>query len=154
MTARFRSAVQSDLEAVNVLAGQVLAMHAAWRPDIFIPLDNPLTAENFQVLVNEQRVFVLAEDSRVIAYAIVAVQTLRSPVLIPKTVMKLEELCVAEDRRHQGVGKTMMGHLFREAKRRGCNDFTLTCYPQNAAAIALYESLGMKPKVTQYQIDL
>ena len=40
------------------------------------------------------------------------------------------------------------------AREMGCTDIRLTCAPQNAAAIGLYESLGMGVKCIQYCIQI
>ena len=54
----------------------------------------------------------------------------------------------------QGVAKAFLHELMQRGREQGCNDLRLTCDPHNAAGIALYESLGMKPKVIQYQCQL
>jgi ribosomal protein S18 acetylase RimI-like enzyme len=44
--------------------------------------------------------------------------------------------------RGQGLSRVLMNHLHAEAARRGAPSIRLKVYPQNTAALRLYESLG------------
>ena len=150
----FRLASEADFEAVNRLARQVHELHVQWRPDLFRSVEYPIPQEEFSGLLQEQRLLLAQQDGAVIAYAVFGVQRLDIPKLMPHTTLKLDELCVDAAYRRQGIAKAFMAELMRRGKAAGCTDLRLTCDPHNAAGIALYESLGMKPKVIQYQCQL
>ena len=150
----FRFAGEADFGAVNRLARQVHELHVQWRPDLFRSVLYPIPREEFAALVQEQRLLLAQKDGKVIAYAVFGVQQLDVPKLMPQKTLKLDELCVDEAHRRQGVAKAFLHELMQRGREQGCTDLRLTCDPHNAAGIALYESLGMKPKVIQYQCQL
>ena len=150
----FRLASEADFDVVNRLARQVHELHVQWRPDLFRSVEYPIPQEAFSVLLHEQRLLLAQQDGAVIAYAVFAMQRLDVPKLVPHKTLKLDEICVDEAYRRQGIAKALMNELMRRGREQGCTDLRLTCDPHNAAGIALYESLGMKPKVIQYQCQL
>ncbi|MGM9523841.1 MAG: GNAT family N-acetyltransferase [Faecousia sp.] len=150
----FRFADEADFEAVNRLARQVHELHVQWRPDLFRSVQYPITPEEFSALLQEQRLLLAQKDGTVVAYAVFAMQGFDIPKLMPQKTLKLEEICVEEAYRRQGIAKALLQELMRLGKAAGCTDLRLTCDPHNAAGIAFYESLGMQPKVIQYQCKL
>ncbi|MDD6643353.1 MAG: GNAT family N-acetyltransferase [Firmicutes bacterium] len=150
----FRFADEADFEAVNRLARQVHELHVQWRPDLFRSVQYPITPEEFSALLQEQRLLLAQKDGTVVAYAVFAMQEFDIPKLMPQKTLKLEEICVEEAYRRQGIAKALLQELMRLGKAAGCTDLRLTCDPHNAAGIAFYESLGMQPKVIQYQCKL
>lgn len=150
----FRLASEADFDVVNRLARQVHELHVSWRPDLFRSVEYPIPHEEFSGLLQEQRLLLAQQDGKVIAYAVFGVQQLDVPKLMPHKTLKLDEICVDEAYRRQGVAKVFLHELMQRGREQGCNDLRLTCDPHNAAGIALYESLGMKPKVIQYQCQL
>ena len=150
----FRFADEADFEAVNRLARQVHELHVQWRPDLFRSVQYPITPEEFSALLQEQRLLLAQKDGTVVAYAVFAMQEFDIPKLMPQKTLKLEEICVEEAYRRQGIAKALLQELMRLGKAAGCTDLHLTCDPHNAAGIAFYESLGMQPKVIQYQCKL
>ena len=150
----FRFADEADFEVVNRLARQVHELHVQWRPDLFRSVQYPITPEEFSALLQEQRLLLAQKDGTVVAYAVFAMQEFDIPKLMPQKTLKLEEICVEEAYRRQGIAKALLQELMRLGKAAGCTDLRLTCDPHNAAGIAFYESLGMQPKVIQYQCKL
>ena len=150
----FRFADEADFEAVNRLARQVHKLHVQWCPDLFRSVQYPITPEEFSALLQEQRLLLVQKDGTVVAYAVFAMQQCDLQKLMPKKSLKLEEICVDEAYRRQGVAKALLYELMRLGKSAGCSDLRLTCDPHNTAGIAFYESLGLKPKVIQYQCEL
>lgn len=150
----FRFADEADFEVVNRLARQVHELHVQWRPDLFRSVQYPITPEEFSAFLQEQRLLLAQKDGTVVAYAVFAMQEFDIPKLMPQKTLKLEEICVEEAYRRQGIAKALLQELMRLGKAAGCTDLRLTCDPHNAAGIAFYESLGMQPKVIQYQCKL
>ena len=54
----------------------------------------------------------------------------------------LEDLYVLDEARGQGLGRTLVEAAFERARERGCRRMDLDVNEENAAAQALYESLG------------
>ncbi|MDG9721333.1 GNAT family N-acetyltransferase [Streptomyces sp. DH41] len=55
-------------------------------------------------------------------------------------------LCVAEDRRRQGLGRELMLEVLERLRRCGTERVRLTVEPANDAAILFYRSLGFRPE--------
>ena len=71
-----RPAESSDLEAVNTLLGQVLAVHHAIRPDLFRPVGKKYTDEELLAIFDnpDTPVFVYDRNGAVLGYAFCALQ--------------------------------------------------------------------------------
>ncbi len=150
----FRFARPEDFEAVNALARQAHAVHLAWRPDLFQPVEYPFGPEDYRQKTEENRILLACEGEEILAYAAYDIRKTENPMLTPRTVLLLDNLCVDEAHRKKGIASKLLRHLCALAKEWGCTDFELGCHPENAAGIALYESLGMRVKSIHYQMKL
>jgi ribosomal protein S18 acetylase RimI-like enzyme len=54
----------------------------------------------------------------------------------------LEDIFIEEQARGRGMGRELMEAAFSQARERGCRRMELDVNEANAAALALYESLG------------
>lgn len=144
----------SDQEAVNALARQVHELHVGWRPDIFRMPEELFPEDRFSALLENNQMYVARKDGAVIAYALLIVRERKLPGLVDRKIMLLDEICIEETCRHQGIGKLLMEEIKKIARHLGCTDLQLGVYPQNEAAIALYESAGMKVRSIDYQMKL
>lgn len=57
----------------------------------------------------------------------------------------LEDLYVSPDYRRSGAGKTLLKHLARVARSRGCGRLEWSVLDWNTPAIRFYESIGAEP---------
>lgn len=143
-----------DREAVNVLALQVHALHVDWQPQFYAHTDCLYDEPRFQEALDEDCLYVARLEGKVVGYVRIPIAEISHPGLVHSKTMKLEEICVAAEHRHSGIGRKMMQDVQSIAKQKGCTDIRLTCAPQNVAAIALYESFGMEVKCIQYSLKL
>ena len=89
----FEAAAAGDFAAVNRLARQVHELHVSWRPDIFRKTEFPISQEDFRDLVNRQEIYVLRGQEGPVAYGIISTLTRDRPGLVPRSILRLEELC-------------------------------------------------------------
>ena len=132
----------SDREVVNVLAMQVHAMHVAWRPDIYEMPEVLYTEERFSEAVGKRELYVAKVSGTVVGYVTVKIRDYDWPGMVKRKVMLIDEICVEELCRNQGIGKEMMADVRALAKAFGCTDLQLGVYPQNDAAVAFYQKCG------------
>lgn len=132
----------SDREAVNNMAREVHAMHVAWRPDIYEMVDTLYPEDRFQEAIKQRQLYVAKIDSIVVGYVLVKIRDYAWPGVVRRKVMLVDELCVEEMARGQGVGTEMMADVRALAKAFGCTDLQLGVYPQNDAAVAFYQKCG------------
>lgn len=143
-----------DREAVNALALQVHSLHAAWRPDVFEMVDTLYSAERFEKALDEKQLYVARQAGQVIGYALLLVRHYNWPGVVNRKVLMIDELCVDQACRHQGIGRQIMEDIKALGRECGCTDIQLGVYAQNEDAIAFYEHCGMKISSLYYHMKL
>ena len=63
----------------------------------------------------------------------------------------VDDLCVDEKTRHEGIGTALYEYVLEYAKSIGCYNLTLNVWEGNDSAKAFYEKMGLKPKETQME---
>lgn len=58
--------------------------------------------------------------------------------------LHVTNIAVHPDRRHQGVGRALLGWALEEARRTGVRHVALEVRPSNQEALGLYESFGFR----------
>ena len=58
----------------------------------------------------------------------------------------MDDICVDEAARGQGVGKALYTYVRAFAKEQKCDSVTLNVWACNPTAIRFYEAMGMKPQ--------
>lgn len=135
-------ACPGDLKEVNRLAREVHEMHISWRPDIYTMPEELYPAERFQAAVQARELYVAKEGGQVCGYVAVRIRETAAPGLVPRRVMLVDELCVDEPFRNQGIGSQMMAEVRILARAFRCTDLQLGVYPQNDEAVAFYQKCG------------
>lgn len=167
MMAMIRLAEEKDAQELLRLLDQVNNVHAAGRPDIFVMNARKYDEKSALKLIEDPSVpiFVYPADessncddscrcsnSKLCGYAIC---NLREPApsnnLVPHKVLYIDDICVDEACRRQGVGTKLYQHVRAFAKEAGCYHITLNVWTLNGPARAFYEGLGMKPLKTEME---
>lgn len=132
----------ADREAVEVLARQVHAMHVQWRPDIYEMPEQLYPEERFLEVIRERQLYVAKINTVVVGYVLLKMRHYDWPGVVKRKVMLIDELCVHESCRNQGIGKQMMNDAWALAKAFRCTDLQLGVYPQNDDAVGFYQKCG------------
>lgn len=135
-------AQKADFEAVNAMALQVHAMHVEWRPDIYEMVEQLYSEERFENAVKERQLYVAKIDGITLGYVLVKIRNYDWPGVVKRRVMLVDEICVHESCRGQGIGKVMMAEIRALARAFGCTDLQLGVYPQNDDAVGFYQKCG------------
>lgn len=143
-----------DREAVNALAVQVNDLHASWCPELYRHTDEMYTREVFSQDLAEKSIYVMRRNGKTVAYIRVRVGEWNGSAPDARKILYLEEICVDEAQRHQGIGKQIMSDVKVLARELGCTELRLSAVPQNTAAIALYEHAGLNVRMLNYNIML
>ncbi|MBR4277902.1 MAG: GNAT family N-acetyltransferase [Lachnospiraceae bacterium] len=155
---QIRRAENKDAEKILDLLRQVLNIHAAIRPDVFIPDTTKYTeSELYDMFKDDTRpVFVaVSEDDKVLGYAFCVLK--KQPFsnnMVPFTSLFIDDLCVDESCRGMHIGRKLFDYVKDQAKALGCYEITLNVWEGNDAARGFYENLGLKPKETQMEYIL
>lgn len=147
---RIRRATAADLDGVNRLLCQVLAVHHEGRPDLFKGGTKKYTDEELcAILTSEQTpVFAAFDDAdTMLGYCFCEItQHIDHNILTPIKTLYIDDLCVDETCRGQHVGKALYTHVLDFAKAVACYNVTLNVWAFNESAIRFYERMGMKPQ--------
>ena len=135
-------ATVNDRAAINRMARQVHAMHVAWRPDIYEMVDELYPEERVREGIAARELYVAKLAGQTVGYVSLKIRKYDHPGLVKRKVMLVDEICVEEHFRNQGVGRAMMADVHALGKAFGCTDLQLGVYPQNDSAVAFYQKCG------------
>ena len=144
-----RQAEKSHIPGLIRLLRQVGSIHHEIRPDIFRAGAIKYTEQDLEELLKDENkpIFVAVEDENVLGYCFCQVETIRgSTVLTDRVEIYIDDLCVEETCRGQGVATALYRHVTAWAKELGCDFISLNVWCGNDSAMRFYEKCGMKPQ--------
>ncbi len=144
-----RKATETDLPALHSLLRQVLTVHHKGRPDLFRGGTEKYTDEELRaLLMDEMRpIFVAVRDGAVCGYSFCMFRQLPADnILTDIKTLYIDDLCVDETARGQGIGRALYTHVCAFAKESGCYNLTLNVWACNESALRFYEACGLKPQ--------
>ena len=147
MTIRF--ATCADISGILQLLYQVGDVHHQIRPDIFRAGALKYDAPALQNLLQDSNrpIFVAVEDNTLLGYCFCVIKDYRgSGVQTDRVEVYIDDLCVEETCRGQGVATALYRHVTNWAKDMGCAFISLNVWCGNDSAMAFYEKMGMKPR--------
>ncbi|MBQ3340062.1 MAG: GNAT family N-acetyltransferase [Atopobiaceae bacterium] len=156
-----RFAIDDDLPGISSLLGQVLALHAEGRPDIFRSGTRTYTDEQILALIADDMrpLFVaVAEDAapgELMGYAICKIEDFRaSNNHQPIRTLYIDDFVVDEAARGRHVGSALFEYVKDWAREQGFYNVTLNVWECNPGARAFYEAMGMKVMKTEMEAIL
>lgn len=144
-----RFAKPEDVAGILALLRQVGRVHHEGRPDIFRKDAQKYGASQVLAMLNSGKtpIFVAVEESKVLGYGFCMFQEHKQDsVIADHTSLYIDDLCVDENHRGQGIGKAIYNEILRYAKMREVYNVTLNVWCCNPGAMKFYESLGLKPQ--------
>lgn len=154
-----REAQNKDYDRISELEQEVLALHASNRPDVYRYVENALSKDKFEQMLNSDtsKVFVAVNDenSEVAAFIILLVKTIPDmPMIIPGKFVHVDDLCVNKAYRHKGIGRMLFEYVKTYAKSINAQSVELKVWEFNQDAVKFYESLGMSTRNRMMEIKL
>lgn len=142
-----RPATVNDINRILDLLSQVLEIHAKLRPDLFVSGTTKYSKEDLEAILKDTNkpIFVATIDHYVVGYAMCQIRIPTSN-MHPVKIFHLDDLCVDEKYRKQGIGKSLYQKVVETAKENNCYEVTLNVWPGNDAALKFYEKMGMKTR--------
>ena len=150
-----RRAQTKDIPGVIRNLRQVLEVHAALRPDLFISGTTKYTPEDLEkIFANENTpVFVGVNDrDEVMGYAFCVMEDMPANNNMPAMkTLYIDDICVDEHFRRQHVAQDLYRHVLDYAREQGCYNVTLNVWEGNDYARAFYEKMGMGIRKTMME---
>ena len=145
-----RRAEKRDIARILELLVQVDMVHHNGRPDLFKGPATKYNATELEgIIKNDQTpVFVCVnEEDIVMGHAFTMhKQILGDSVLTDVKTLYIDDICVDEAVRGQGVGKLLYDHVIDYAKKQGFYNVTLNVWTCNPSAMKFYEAMGLMPQ--------
>lgn len=145
-----RKAENCDIAGIGRLLCQVHVVHAAIRPDLFVVGKRKYgDAQLSEIIADENApVYVCVADGEVAGYVFLRIQRDNLPSHRAMTTLYIDDLCVDENVRGQGIGHKLFAFAEKFASEIGAYNITLHVYEGNETARRFYNSLGMKVQYT------
>ena len=151
-----RFAENRDIPGMIDLLQQVGEVHHKIRPDLFRSGAQKYDEKDLEALLQDRdRPIFIADDGVVAGYCFCVLKDSRgSSVLTDRVEVYIDDLCVEENRRGQGIAKALYRHVCDWAGKQGCAFVTLNVWCGNNGAMAFYEKMGMTPRSVTMEIKL
>ncbi|MEX1030691.1 MAG: GNAT family N-acetyltransferase [Paenibacillaceae bacterium] len=151
MTHLIRLAQIDDYEGVSRLVAQIHHIHVAARPDIYAPYDTPMGIDYYRKILREERTAVIVavnpDNGTIDAYTVIRIdEAAYRPIYKQRKYIFIDDFCVEENHRGQGIGKSLFLFLVEYAKEISASNIELGVAEFNTGALQFYESLGMKTR--------
>ena len=144
-----RRAQKNDIPGMLQLLLQVGQVHYDIRPDLFQrhTLKYDAVALEELLLQEDKPIFVAVDGELVTGYCFcVHREYQNSGVFSDRKELYIDDLCVEETLRGQGIAGALYRHVKAYAKDCGCKYVTLNVWCGNDSAMAFYEKIGMRPR--------
>ncbi len=152
-----RKAKIEDIPAILELLVQVDMVHHNGRPDLFKGPATKYNAEELKEIIFNAKtpVFVCVNDDGKVLGHLFGMFKQRQDDSVQTAIKTLyiDDICVDEAARGQGVGRTLYDFINGFAKQEGCYNITLNVWCCNPDAMKFYETMGLVPqKICMEQI--
>ena len=141
---------KEDFKAVNKLAKQVHELHVNWNPDLFLSVDEVITKEHFEKMIEAKEILVAKCGDEFVGYVTFNIKEKENPNMRYRKQINIEAICVDEEHRGEGIGTELLNYLRNFGKQIGCTDLYLTVNKENEKAIKMYENFGFKVRNIAY----
>ena len=141
-----RKASNGEIPQILRLLVQVNMVHHNGRPDLFQGPATKYSEKELRKLLKDDKrpVFVCMDGDTLLGYAFCILKEVKNDQLLEDCkTLYVDDLCVDETCRGNGVGKALMTHAVQTAKDCGCHNVTLNVWSFNESAMRFYESFGM-----------
>ena len=155
MTIRFAN--EKDIPGMIALLKQVGQVHHDIRPDIFRDRCQKYDEAALVELLNDatRPIFIAESDGDVLGYCFCILRSFEGEsVMTDRKELYVDDLCVDENHRGQGIAKALYRHVTDYAKSIGCTFVTLNVWNGNDNAMRFYENAGLTPRSITMEMKL
>ena len=152
-----RFACDRDIPGMIDLLMQVGKVHHDIRPDLFRNGAQKYDETALTELLKdpERPILAAVEEGNLLGYCFCIVEEVKgNPVLCDVKSLYIDDLCVDENCRGQGIATKLYDHVCNYAKSIGCRSVTLNVWCGNVGAMKFYENRGMKPRKIYMEASL
>ena len=152
-----RLAAKNEIPGMIELLQQVGEVHHQIRPDLFRAGAQKYSEADLEDLLKDpsRPIFGAVEDGKLLGYCFCIIEEVKeNPVLCDTKTCYIDDLCVDENCRGQGIATKLYDHVCSYGRSIGCGSVTLNVWCGNDSAMKFYESRGMKPRKIYMEASL
>ena len=152
-----RLAAKTEIPGMINLLQQVGEVHHQIRPDLFRAGAQKYSEADLKDLLKDPNrpIFCALEEGNLLGYCFCIIEEVTgNPVLCDTKTCYIDDLCVDENCRGQGIATKLYDHVCSYAKSIGCSSITLNVWCGNENAMKFYERRGMKPRKIYMEASL
>ena len=147
---KVRRAEIKDIPRILELLVQVDMVNHNGHPDLFKGPATKYNAEELEDILNNDNtpVFVCVNDEGlVLGHAFcIHKQVIGDSVLTDVKTLYIDDICVDEAARYQGVGRELYNTVLEYAIEKEFYNVTLNVWTCNPGAVEFYKAMGLKPQ--------
>ena len=151
-----RLATKNEIPGMISLLQQVGEVHHQIRPDLFRSGAQKYNESDLEELLKEEcrPIFGAIEEGKLLGYCFCIIEEVKdNPVLCDVKSLYIDDLCVDERCRGQGIATKLYQHTLDYARELHCDAVTLNVWYGNDAQ-KFYEKCGMKPQKIGMEVTL
>lgn len=149
---QIRKAQEKDIDRINELLYQVCMIHHQGRPDLFKAGTRKYTDQQLIGILHDEQTPVFAavdDDDKLMGYAFCIFKQVKDDnILTDVKSLYIDDLCIDECFRGQGIGKALYLAVKEFARQNGCYNLTLNVWSCNTSALEFYKRCGFTPQKT------
>lgn len=152
-----QKANETHIPGMIRLLYQVGDVHYQIRPDIFRAGALKYDEKELEAILRDETkpIFVAVEGENVLGYCFCQIKDSRgSTVLTDRVEIYIDDLCVEETCRGQGIAKALYEYTCVWAKELGCAFVTLNVWCGNDGAMKFYEKMGLTSRKIFMEVKL
>ena len=145
-----------DYPKVLRLFRQLHKIHSDLRPDFYLASDTPITQERYIEIFEdpENRVIGAMDGEKLVGMCFLFWRERKNPLCVPRKLAYLDDICVDEDYRKQGIGEMVCQEAFRIAREKKAVGAELSVWDCNQGAVAFYRKLGFTNRTLNLELSL
>jgi len=146
---KIRVAKKTDIPDLLRLLRQISQMHHDGRPDLFKPDAEKYSASDLERMLKDKSrpIFVAVREKKVVGYIFCILKRLENNnIMTDIPTLHIDDLCVDETVRGEGIGTQLLEHAKCFAKECGCYNLTLNVWALNENGMRFYEKCGLRPQ--------
>jgi ribosomal protein S18 acetylase RimI-like enzyme len=158
MSITVRRAEPRDIDGIIRLLLQIADLHHKGRPDMFKAGCQKFSHDNIKdILKDVNRPVFTAVDGQnnVLGYCFCAINRFEANVLFNDHVsLFIEDFCVDENHRGQGIGHTLFAAVKDYARQIGASYIDLNVWEFNESAVKFYENCGFTTRSRRLELTI
>ena len=152
-----RQANKNDITQMVPLLDEVSKLHFEKRPDMFkIKTHEEIKSNLEEMIQDESNIILLAEDKQIVVGVIICEikEKINRTDLKDSKVLWINEICVKQEYRRNGIGRSLIEKAKEIAKANNCLRLELNCWELNGEAMKFYENQGLTTQRRVMEINI